>query len=1007
MPLPSSGQISADDLNEELGNSPGTQIDFESAALSLLETAVRPHSIDEFYGTSLGEDFLFSDWDGSVSISEFGVIAATVGNATSRTINTSNFLAVTSATARNVSITIVAPSEFNGEPVTNAGTPITGTKPVTQPAVGRYLSISADDTSLAGDDTSVSLTVTDTYYNDDSQTPWEITTEAISDNSLPVVSFLPITGTGTETVDVAVDDNPNGSTRSVRFRVTGTVGGKSSFVDVSQASYTPAVPPTVSIDSVSPSAPFSYNGVNQVVFTISRTIASSFTAQISPGIDSNGAIFSTTQPENITRNNSTSISGTNNTFYIQIPERTDTDEDTKTDYLTVNVSANGLSDYAPYELTQEGYSLPVYTWGGSVSIDRYTGDVVVSNDDSAGTITISPISFNEYVTTSTPREVTIDNIIIPSGYQNADTVAPPITFYPNQSAIPAELTFTPQSSTTISGNITSFNVFVDDLYYDNTSWFIDESSSNTLQEVTLSPDSGVGSGFVVISFDSNNSGTRYGTFTLRGGSTSPSITITQNTYTPAPTISITDVTPSGPYSYEGQANIGISVSRTNATSFNASIAPSIDDANAVFSELQPSGITYHGPTSISGTGTSFKVEIPSRSDGTVNTYSSFLSVNVSTGGGSDSDSLTLEQSGLVIWNTSPSSLSFGSAQESLSITLNTNLSWTAQISGTGFSIEVGDTSGTGTATFGILATNNSGELRTGILSFASPGQTTIQVTLTQDAYEEPTPVSWSRIPTSITWGGSDTFYDTIDVLFQNRTSTITWKAVLDSSQHFEISLSSSSGYGKQILSITNDDLIYVRPKDPNNTSVSYDDTLRFTPVTTGTGLSTLTVSLSQSPAELGCLVQGTKITMSDNSIKRIQHLKIGDSLKSVNIVGLPDGENESLQFQTDNLEYTQSTAIVTNITQLVRKTIISFNEGLLQSSIDHNHFIRRDGVYKFLTADKVFVGDYLMNEVGEFIEITLVEEYSDMNYIVYKIDVEEHDVFFANGILTHNAKIEF
>ena len=52
MPLPSSGPISADDLNEELGNSPGTSIDFETAANALLPNPSRPHGMDEFYGAS-------------------------------------------------------------------------------------------------------------------------------------------------------------------------------------------------------------------------------------------------------------------------------------------------------------------------------------------------------------------------------------------------------------------------------------------------------------------------------------------------------------------------------------------------------------------------------------------------------------------------------------------------------------------------------------------------------------------------------------------------------------------------------------------------------------------------------------------------------------------------------------------------------------------------------------------------------------------------------------------
>ena len=967
MPLPEEGNpISFNDLNIELGNNGDDTLDMDTVASEFgLEV---PHGMNEFYGRSLLSlatsivpsitSYQFPNTGGSVTINvtsdgTFDISESLSWISLSKTSGVENDSFTITASAQGLNA-----GSRSGTITLSSDDAPNRTITISQLARAAYLNISADTPSSNGGTYNVSVSA-------ESLVSWYLVKD---DSSFFVTGFSPLTGTGNGSTTWSIPTNSSGE-RSVTFTVGATnVIIPSKSVTVYQQTNTPT---------------FFFGDWNGSVNVDGQS----------------GIVF-------VQNGNSPSVSVTSTNPYSTVSTST-----SRTISLTVDVPSSGYTNSGgtvtgTKTVTQPAYVVPTYyfsTWNGSVSVsNKGIVSYVLENADA---VSVSPTSW-DVVTSTTSRDIDVV-VTVPSGYTNTGgTVSGTKTV--NQSAVPAELTFTPQSSTTVSGNVTSLVVFVDDLYYDNTSWFIDELQSNSLQGVVLSPDSGVGSDYVIITFDSNNSGTRYGTFTLRGGSTSPSITITQNTYTPPPTISITGVTPSGPYSYEGQANIAISVSRTNASSFNASIAPQIQyDANAVFSEIQPSGINYYGPTSISGTGTSFKVEIPTRSDGTVNTYSSSLSVNVSTGGGNGSDSLSLEQFGLVVWNTSPSSLSFGSAQESLSVTLNTNLSWTAEISGTGFSIGVGDTSGTGTATFGILATNNTGGLRTGILSFSSPGQTTIQVTLTQDAYVAPTPVSWTRTPTSITWGGSDTFYDTIDVSFQNRTSTITWKAVLDSSQHFEISLSSSSGYGKQILSITNDDLIYVRPKDPNNTSVSYDDTINIDPVTTGTGLSTLTVSLSQSPAELGCLLQGTKITMSDNSIKRIQHLKIGDSLKSVNIVGLPEGDNESLQFQTDNLKYTQSTAIVTNITKLVRKTIISFNEGLLQSSIDHNHFIRRDGVYQFLAADKVFVGDYLMNEIGEFIEITLVEEYSDLNYIVYKVDVEEHDVFFANGILTHNAKIEF
>lgn len=724
MPLPSSGSISADDLNEELGNSPGTQIDFESAAISLLETATRPHSMDEFYGTSLGEDFLFSDWDGSVSITEFGVISVNnVGNAGPVTINTSTFDEVTTSTPQSVNVTITAPSEFDGKSVTNAGELISGDTSTTQPAVGRYLSISADDTSLAGDDTSLSLTVTDRFYTN---TPWEITTETISSNTISVVSVLP-TGTGTETVNLVVDDNPNGSTRNIRFKVTGTVGGKSSIVDVSQASYTPIPEPTIAFSSISPSGPYSYNGISRITYVISRTNASSFSGQISPAIDGNNAVFSSVQPTGITYNGPTSITGYSTTFYVEIPARDDGEEDTKNSFLNVSVSTGGGFADADNIIQQEGLVLPTYTWGGSVSIDTTTGDVVVNGDDSAGTITISPISFNEYVTTSTPREVTIGNIVIPSGYQNPGSSFS-LTRYPTQSAIPRTLTFTPQSSTTFAGNITSFNFYVDDLYYTDTSWDVLEGINNTLVDVQISPTAGSGPEFVVITFDSNNLSERTGTFILSGGESYIPVTLTQERYVPPATISIDSILPSGPYSYSGEGRITVNITRTNASSFSSTISPSIEDTNAIFSELQPSGVTRNNSRNITGTSSTFYIEIPSRSDGTTTTYSNQLSVSA---GDATPAIATLEQEGLVQWNTSPSSLSFDTLGGSQNITLNSSYSWTASVSGTGFSINT--TSGTaGTSTISVTATQK--DLGgSGTVTFSASGQSDIVVSLSQAA----------------------------------------------------------------------------------------------------------------------------------------------------------------------------------------------------------------------------------------------------------------------------------
>lgn len=52
MALPSSGPISFADFNTELGNTTGSQIDLEAAAIAF-NINTRPHGMDEFYGLSI------------------------------------------------------------------------------------------------------------------------------------------------------------------------------------------------------------------------------------------------------------------------------------------------------------------------------------------------------------------------------------------------------------------------------------------------------------------------------------------------------------------------------------------------------------------------------------------------------------------------------------------------------------------------------------------------------------------------------------------------------------------------------------------------------------------------------------------------------------------------------------------------------------------------------------------------------------------------------------------
>jgi hypothetical protein len=54
-------------------------------------------------------------------------------------------------------------------------------------------------------------------------------------------------------------------------------------------------------------------------------------------------------------------------------------------------------------------------------------------------------------------------------------------------------------------------------------------------------------------------------------------------------------------------------------------------------------------------------------------------------------------------------------------------------------------------------------------------------------------------------------------------------------------------------------------------------------------------------------------------------------------------------------------------------------------------------------ATNIKIGDMLLGEDGKEIEINSIVE-TKGQYIVYRVDVEENDMFIANGILTHNKE---
>jgi hypothetical protein len=154
----------------------------------------------------------------------------------------------------------------------------------------------------------------------------------------------------------------------------------------------------------------------------------------------------------------------------------------------------------------------------------------------------------------------------------------------------------------------------------------------------------------------------------------------------------------------------------------------------------------------------------------------------------------------------------------------------------------------------------------------------------------------------------------------------------------------------------------------------------------------------------GCVLFGTKISMNDGSFKQVQDVSVGDSLLSKSIVGLPTNENEELvKWSSSKIELYNEDVRVTGIQTYNVNTVLSFNDGKLFTSKDHLHVFKLNGIWKVSYAIDVKVGDFLLGENGNEIEVNSIVE-TKGNYIVYKLDVEENDLYIANGILTHNSK---
>jgi hypothetical protein len=152
-------------------------------------------------------------------------------------------------------------------------------------------------------------------------------------------------------------------------------------------------------------------------------------------------------------------------------------------------------------------------------------------------------------------------------------------------------------------------------------------------------------------------------------------------------------------------------------------------------------------------------------------------------------------------------------------------------------------------------------------------------------------------------------------------------------------------------------------------------------------------SATPSNSSKACLVYGTPVLMADGTSKSIQDVKVGDEILSI--------PNVEEFFKTNII--TPSISTVIGADMLLTHHIVNINNGLLKTSDSHTHVVKRNNTWYLKEAKELQVGDILIdinNCETSISSLELIESPQS----VYYISVDKEHVYFANNLLTHNAK---
>jgi hypothetical protein len=154
-----------------------------------------------------------------------------------------------------------------------------------------------------------------------------------------------------------------------------------------------------------------------------------------------------------------------------------------------------------------------------------------------------------------------------------------------------------------------------------------------------------------------------------------------------------------------------------------------------------------------------------------------------------------------------------------------------------------------------------------------------------------------------------------------------------------------------------------------------------------------------------CIVEGSLVQLSTGYAKAVEELVIGQPLLTMDGGMNVDTRVAMYAFRANEMNGDLSNDdTLVGIRRYIVQGVVDINNGLVKTTEDHMHVVKRDGVWRLLKASTLVLGDILYHLTQGEITITSLVHDMTTRYTVYSLDVEPNDTFFVNGILTHNEK---